>query len=354
MGLAFSWWKGRRSFRQLAPALALALAVFALWPLLDPDPRSILRNFVLEENLGKLQGQGYLEGLVRGPYALHWLWLGHLGNAGLFAAPLLFVVMTTLRERKLSAEEKALWILVLSFLIVYSIPSQRQGNYLIPTVPALALLIGRRWSRFPDEWLRAFAVPGAILSAAVLWVVLSIRDRILPPGSYSFWQLAALVSVLALWVALVVLPKAARHSFHAVVFASFLLIGAAVAPFEGPLGRFDPKRIAFLEGKLVYVPTEFISRHERHRFLLPGARIEGYDATDANTESRLLSSGQHVVVHRTPGAGIEGPFRVIARRFDLRSRQTLEEMWRILYHGDLDLLVRQELVVRRYRRDRMD
>jgi hypothetical protein len=29
-------------------------------------------------------------------------------------------------------------------------------------------------------------------------------------------------------------------------------------------------------------------------------------------------------------------------------------MWRIVYHRQLDLLVRQELVVRRYRRDRMD
>jgi len=151
-----------------------------------------------------------------------------------------------------------------------------------------------------------------------------------------------------------ILPRAARYSVHALVFASFLLISMAVAPFEGPLGRYDPERVAFLQGKRVYVPSEFISRHERHRFLLPGARIEGYDPADVDSASRLLSSGQHVVVHRAPGGGIEGPFRVIARRFDLRSRQTPEEMWRIFYHRELDLLVRQELVVRRHRRDRMD
>jgi hypothetical protein len=29
-------------------------------------------------------------------------------------------------------------------------------------------------------------------------------------------------------------------------------------------------------------------------------------------------------------------------------------MWRIFYHREIDLLVRQELVVRRHRRDRMD
>jgi len=355
VGLALIWVGGRRRLFHAGLTVAVALAVFGLWPLLDPDPAGVFRHFVLEENLGKLQGQGYFQGLFTGPYALHWLWLGHFGNAGLFAVPLLFLIVTTLKERKsLSPEEKALWILVLSFLLVYSIPSQRQENYLIPTVPALAILLARRWTGLPEGWFRWFAVPGVIFTAALLWVVLGIRGQVIPPGSYRWWELAVPSMVLGLWIALVALPRTARYSFHAMVFASFLLIAMAVAPFEGSLGRYDPERVAFLEGKRVYVPSEFISRHERHRFLLPGARIEGYDPADVDSASRLLSSGQHVVVYRTPGGGIEGPFRVIGRRFDLRSRQTRAEMWRILYHRELDLLVRQELVVRRHRRDRMD
>ena len=355
VGLALAWVGGRRRLLHVVLTVAVALAVFGLWPLLDPDPAGVFRHFVLEENLGKLQGQGYVRALVTGPYALHWLWLGHFGNAGLFAVPLLFLIITTLRERKsLSAEEKSLWILVLSFLLVFSIPSQRQENYLIPTVPALAILLARRWKSFPEDRFRWFAVPGVVFTAALLWVVLGIRGRVLPPGTYAAWQLAVPAVVLGLWIGIIILPRAARYSFHVLVFASFLLISMAVAPFEGPLGRYDPVRVAFLQGKRVYVPSEFISRHERHRFLLPGARIEGYDPADVDSASRLLSSGQHVVVHRAPGGGIEGPFRVIARRFDLRSRQTPEEMWRIFYHRELDLLVRQELVVRRHRRDRMD
>jgi 4-amino-4-deoxy-L-arabinose transferase-like glycosyltransferase len=354
VGLALFWLRGRRRMFHVGLTAAIALAVFGLWPLLDPDPAGIFRHFVLEENLGKLQGQSYLRGLFSGPYALHWLWLGHFGNAGLFAVPLLLLLVTTLRERKrLSPEEKSLWILVLSFLLVYSVPSQRQENYLIPTVPALAILIARRWKSVSEGWLRCFAAPGVLFTAAVLSVVLGIRG-VLPPGSYAAWQVAAPAVVLAAWVALLVLPRAARYAFHGMVFASFLLISMAVAPFEGPLGRYDAERIAFLRGKRVYVPSEFISRHERHRFLLPGARIEGYDPADADSMSRLLSSGQHVVVHRPPEGGIDGPFRVIGRRYDLRSRQTREEMWRILYRRELDLLVRQELVVRRHRRDRMD
>ena len=355
VGLALIWVGGRRRLFHAGLTVAIALAVFGLWPLLDPDPGAVLRHFVLEENLGKLQGEGYFRGLVSGPYALHWLWLGHFGNAGLFGVPLLFLVVASLRERKsLSLEERSLWILVLSFLFVYSFPSQRQENYLIPTVPALAILLARRWTSLPWERFRWFAVPGVVFTAALLWVVLGIRGQVLPPGSYRSWQLAVPAVLLCLWIVLVVRPKEARYSFHAMVFASFLLLALSVAPFEGPLGRYDPKRVAFLKGKRVFVPSEFISRHERHRFLLPGARIEGYDPADVDSASRLLSSGQHVVVYRAPGGGIEGPFRVIARRYDLRSRQTAEEMWRIFYHRELDLLVRQELVVRRHRRDRMD
>lgn len=355
VGLALAWVAGRKRLLQVGLLVALAFSVFGLWPLLDPDPGAVVRHFVLEENLGKLQGGGYLRGLVSGPYALHWLWLGNFGNAGLFALPLVFLIVASLRERKrLSPAEKSLWILVLSFLVVYSIPGQRQENYLVPTAPALAILIARRWSEFPEKLVRWFALPGALFSAALLWVMIGVQEGVLPEGSYGSWRLALPALVLGLWIALAVRPKSLRYSFHALVFASFLLIGLAIAPFEGPLGRYPVDRVAFLKGKRVFVPSEFVSRHERHRFLLPGARIEAYDPADADTTSRLLSSGQHVVVHRTPDGVIEGPFRVIARRFDLHTRQTLDEMWRILYHREMDLLVRQELVVRRYRRDRMD
>ena len=63
----------------------------------------------------------------------------------------------------MSLEEKGLWILVLSFLIVYSVPSQRQENYLLPSVPALAVLIAMRWryDRTPVGCAR-LAVPALV------------------------------------------------------------------------------------------------------------------------------------------------------------------------------------------------
>jgi hypothetical protein len=343
-----------RGLFKVGLVVSIALAVFGLWPLLDPDPGAVIRHFVVEENLGKLQGEGYLRGLFTGPYALQWLWLGHLANAGLFALPLAVVAFSSLRARGgLSREERALWIFVLAFLLVYSIPGQRQENYLLPTVPALALLLAARWRSFPDAWFRWFSLPGAALGLLLLHLVSAVRTQALPAGSYASWQLALLWLVPASWIASALYPRAGRHLFHALVFATFLAISTALAPFDGPLGRFEPERIAFLAGERVFVPTEFISRHERHRFLLPGARIEGYDPQDADSLSRLLESGEFVVVHRAPGEGVLGPFRPVARRFDLRTRQTKSEMWRIAVGGELDLLVREELVIRRYRMDRL-
>ncbi|MFV1960019.1 MAG: ArnT family glycosyltransferase, partial [Planctomycetota bacterium] len=59
-----------------ALALVLALACFALWPLLDPDPQSILAHFVWKENVGKIGGGGYLRGLLSGR---HGVWTTLLG-----------------------------------------------------------------------------------------------------------------------------------------------------------------------------------------------------------------------------------------------------------------------------------
>ncbi|HTL11426.1 MAG TPA: glycosyltransferase family 39 protein, partial [Bdellovibrionota bacterium] len=76
----------RRMAREDGPGLALAFVVsglcFALWPLLDPQPGEILRTFLLDENMGKVNSGGYLRGLVVGDYNLTRIWLGHLFNAG--------------------------------------------------------------------------------------------------------------------------------------------------------------------------------------------------------------------------------------------------------------------------------
>jgi 4-amino-4-deoxy-L-arabinose transferase-like glycosyltransferase len=364
VGLALAWyalmlrgWDVRRFLRsdllKISLTGSVALMCFLVWPILDPEPSEILRHFVLEENVGKLGGDGYFLGLIAGPYTLPRLWLGHFGNAGLLAVPLAYLVVVNIRDRaSASTLDKGLWIFVLSFLIVYSIPAQRQENYLLPTVPALSMLLASRWRSMGAGWFRLGAVLGIIVAAALTYLMVAVRQGVLPEGSYAAWQLLLPFLVLAGWLTVAVRASLAPIGFHALVFATYLALSGAMAPFEGPAGRFEPERVAALSSRTVFVPENFIRKREKHRFLLPGARIEGYDPLDTATVARLLERGRIVVIHRGLAETNAGPYRVLARRLDLTSRHSIGDMWRIAMQGEVELLVRQELVVRRFRQQR--
>jgi hypothetical protein len=328
-------------------ALLAALACFALWPALDPDPASVFERFILKENLGKLQGEGYITGLFSGPYPIWRIWLGHLVNAGAFALPLLYVTALGFKGRaRLRPEETMLWIFILAFLIVYTVPSQRQGNYLIPTTPALAILLGVRWFEIKTRWFYLFNLPLLAILALLTTVMFALSNEALPPQSYEPWQLA--LPVLALGISAVALfsPRSGPYLFHLLVFLAFISFACLMAPLEGPSGRFPAATVDAAKGRLVFVPSHFISRYERHRFLLPGAEIRGYHPTHKDQLSRLLESRRLVAVQRPLGQNIAGPFRVFGSRLDVKTRQSREEVWKILFERDVDLLLQQEHLIR--------
>jgi 4-amino-4-deoxy-L-arabinose transferase-like glycosyltransferase len=332
----------------LTLALLLAIACFALWPALDPDPASVIRQFVLEENLGKLGGESYLSGLFAEPYPLYRIWLGHLANAGLFALPLVYLALKSVgHRRELSWEEKILWIFVLSFLIVYTVPSQRQENYLLPTVPALAVLLGVHWKQIKLRWFYLFHIPVLLALLLVGLVIHALFDRVLPAGSYRWWQLALPVLALLATAGGLLWNRISGYTFHLAVFLAIASLAVGLAPFDGPIGRYHRNTVAALEAKTVYVPSNFVSKYERHRFILPGARIEGYFPSNTEHLNRLLRSGQIVAIERPLGQTVAGPFQVYGKRLTLRSRQRRGEIAKILFERELDLLVQQEIIVQR-------
>jgi 4-amino-4-deoxy-L-arabinose transferase-like glycosyltransferase len=338
----------RKDVSKIALALLVALVVFALWPLLDPDPGAVIRDFILGENVGKLAGDGYLRGLYTGSYPVYRIWLAPLASAGFFALPLLYVVFAGWSRRaQLGFEEKALWIVTLSFLIVYTFPSQRQENYLLPIMPGVAVLLAASWAKIPRRWFYVFLLPAVVALLVLYGLMLEIDDRVFSGNGYTLWQIGAPAVSLLVWAASFLHNRLAPYTFHFIGFVLFLSLTCLLAPFDGSAGRFEPERIALLEGKTVYVPEGFVSKYERHRFLLPGARIEGYDPTDMGQLDRLLRSRKYVVVHRPLGETFAGPYRTFARRLALRSRQTRGEILKILFHKELDPFIHQELIVRR-------
>ena len=141
--------------------------------------------------------------------------------------------------------------------------------------------------------------------------------------------------------------RASPYLFHLQVFLVAATLAAGTAPFEGPLGRYDRDAIETLENRTVYVPSNFISKYERHRFLLPGSRIEGYHPSNTERLNQLLRSGEIVALERGLGQTVAGPFEVFGKRLTLRSRQRGDELARILLKGDIAPLVQQEVIVRR-------
>jgi 4-amino-4-deoxy-L-arabinose transferase-like glycosyltransferase len=337
----------RRDVPGITVAMLIGLAGFTLWPLLDPDPKAVLNHFVWGQNVSKLSSENYFAGLFVGSYTVFRIWLGNLANAGFLALPLIALVAIAVRQRaRLRAEEKALWIFVLSFTVFYTIPAQRQENYLLPTVPALAVLLGVGWKSLPQKAFYAFAILPLLAVVSLMVITYSISFRFLPAGYY-WWQL--IIVLCAFLSALVTLcwNRVAPHLFHLDIMLLFLSLSCALAPFHGPLGNYSNQTVAALKGKTVYIPSNFRSSYERHRFLLPGAEIEGYDQRNKEQQQRLLDNGAIVAVNRPFGEFMQGQYDVFGSCLTMRSRHTSEEIINIVLRNQLDLLIQQEIIVRR-------
>jgi len=159
--LALYYWRWRQwsisktliqDFYKLFIVGILALGVFALWFALDPYPDAIWKEFVLGENAGKFDARSsdYVLDLLSGGDSIWMLLLTTIANAGLLTFVLISTLWQCWRERRfLTIEESLLLLMVIAFFLVFSLPSQRSGRYLLPVMPALAALVALHWDRLP-------------------------------------------------------------------------------------------------------------------------------------------------------------------------------------------------------------
>jgi 4-amino-4-deoxy-L-arabinose transferase-like glycosyltransferase len=328
----------------LAVAAVLGLAVFGLWPLLDPQRELVLWHFVLGENLGKLQASEYLGGLLSGESSIWQIWLGDLRNAGLYA-PLLLALGWDLwrRRRSLPAPEAELWLYVLAFLLFYSVPSQRQPNYLLPTMPALAVLLALRWEQLAGI---AFRIPLAILGLLGLAVPLlavamtrRLPGLVLPPLTLVLPVALALLSLAG-----AVSLRLGRAAFPWLALGALVVGSAVLAPFSHP---FPAAARAETRGRAVYFPDRFEQSQERYRFLLPEADVRGYPCKGGASSCDEVPGGEgaHVVFYRGLGEPLPRGYDPVAALPHFRGRQTDEQILEIL-GGRLDLLVEWMVLAR--------
>jgi 4-amino-4-deoxy-L-arabinose transferase-like glycosyltransferase len=320
---------------KVALICALGLAVFGLWFVIDPQPGEVWREFVVGENAGKMNSsKGYFQTAFSGSSGILTILTGYFSNA-LFLLPLsvgcMVAAWRSYRQRKgtaqtLSAAEKTMWLWMLALALVFMLPTQRSTRYLIPAMPALAIVIALYWDRIGRIWFSltlAVCMIGALAMGLIGYgAVRATQDAWI--YSPLFWLFVA-ATVLACGLGM--LRKELTRPITALAgFAVLFALAWVTNPFNGELGRFRPETNALLKGQTVQVPSNFNGHFERYEFIIPGAKIVSYFAeqpVDYADVDGLFKNSRYVLVQRRIGTPplCSTQCRILDERWDLRSRQ---------------------------------
>jgi 4-amino-4-deoxy-L-arabinose transferase-like glycosyltransferase len=398
IGLAFGLGSAYKSFALIAPAAAalwcaillsssrlnwrlviqtslgmlasvlIGVGFFALWFVLDPDPGAVWREFVVGENAGKMVDKlGWWHEAIHGGGSSLWaMSLAYVENAGLLAFVVVGLAVAGiagwLRQRRLGTPHHLpphtiillTWLAV--WLLVFSLPSQRSARYVIPAMPALAMLIALYWERIARGWFLA--------STGLIGIVLLVLGRIAwvahDLGIASGWEtmlaltaVAAAVVVLLCGIGKPAWTRACTVAASLLLFASFNLV---VTPLDGPSGRYDSAvQKRFVNARLA-IPSNFNAQFERFQFLLPGNQIKGFDydlmfkgAASTQTLNELLQAHDAVVWVQAESSDAQPPCKpgctLVASRWVVKERHRAGEItWANLWYPHAWLFQREWLL----------
>ncbi len=344
---------------KLAISTVIALAMFGLWFVFDPQPGAVWQEFVVGENAQKFDAErGYLRTLLWGASSVWSMLLNYPLNAGLLALPVaaLFWVAVMRRgavvnrlnvdgARDAGRDLQRWWIWIAALFLVFVLPSQRSGRYLLPAMPALAVLLAVYWrdiSRFAFALSLLFSLTVALvlgyLAAQLHWA--TPNDSI-----YPVWHWALLAGVLITVVLGLLARDATRAASLVAVFLVYLVFASTVHPLDGKIGQYSADAQRAAAGRDVWVPCNFRAAYESHRFLLPGANVLGYDESRV-TSSAPLASRFPMYAIRLPikGAGCE-TCKILGERLEIQSRHSPAQIDEMLAGKLFENLFVRELLV---------
>jgi hypothetical protein len=333
--------------------VGVAVVIFALWFVLDPNPQAVWKEFVVGENVGKFDSHGpsYLEKLLWGGSSIWSYALAFLTNAGLLTFIVIALIVVAYKNRQqLSNDEKLLWLLVAAFFISFSLPSQRSGRYLLDVMPALALLCALNWQQISRKIFIATLLLAGLLLVGIAALALRLQSEMNNADLYpiSFWLLCS-VTILFILLA-IAKPHFTRPATNVVALLLLLVFSAFLKPFDGVLGNYSAATQQYVAGKIVWVPCNFRAHDEGHRFILPGAEIYGYSedqnlaAADLANRYDLFAVQESLQLNTKHGRCPE--CKVIGQRLDIRGRQSSDELKDMFFNGNFfeHLFVRELLV----------
>ncbi|MFM8634072.1 MAG: ArnT family glycosyltransferase [Planctomycetia bacterium] len=334
----------RRLLTRSVPGLAwvaiVSLGMFSLWFLLDPDPAAIWREFVVQENLGKMKAgrPNYLLAVLWGRFSIWQYGMTWFSNAGVLVLPVLGTFIRGWQHRRhASREERLLWILLGVWFLVFFLPTQRSGRYLMPVMPMLAVLTAIHWQRLlPSAFLGTLAIAGVVLGL-LAWISVALAMELGGVLPWEHWPM--LVGSLAL----VAYGCIDRRRRAASAVASALCVSLAISSgqlaFEHPHGAYPPDVVARAAGRVVWVPRTFLGSEEFQRMLLPGADVRGYDV---GTEPPIGVGEMRAVMQRLDEPPPSG---AIGSRLEMHARLTTDECWGLASGRVAENLLRREWLV---------
>ena len=330
-------------------SVLIGVGFFALWFVLDPDPAAVWREFVVGENAGKMVDKlgWWHEAIYGGGSSLWAMSLAYVENAGLLAFVVLGLavagVAAWLRQRRLGQPITLpphtlillTWLVV--WLVVFSIPSQRSARYVIPAMPALAMLTALYWERIARGWFLASLGLIAIVLLVLGRIAWVAHDLGIASGLEMTLALAAVAAVSVTLLCGMAKPgwtRACTVAASLLVFASFNLV---VNPLDGPSGRYDAAVQKRFNQALLAIPSNFNAQFERFEFLLPGNKIKGYHydlmfqgAASTETLNELLQAHDAVVWVQAESSDAQPPCmpacKVIASRWVVKERHRAGEI----------------------------
>jgi 4-amino-4-deoxy-L-arabinose transferase-like glycosyltransferase len=264
---------------RIAMMVIAALLVFSLWFWLDPNPMLVLKDFVVRENAGKFNtgGENYLLNFIWGQSSIWRIIVSYPLNAGLLS--LLTVALfweTWQRRRHLGQMEVFLWIWMLVLAAFFCIPNQRDERYLLPAMPALALLMAIRLGHLP-RWVAHVTVAASgiiLLGIPGLALLLQHASGL---TLYPIWLLIPLGGSLCVVLLALFRKELTRPLLPGSVLLVYLGYYLFLIPLDHERGLFKGEGVESVIGCEVLVPSNFNAREESYGFLLPGATVKPYD-----------------------------------------------------------------------------
>lgn len=329
---------------RLVLVAASALLLFGVWFWLDPEPMKVLSDFVLRENAGKFDtGDGnYLLNLLWGQSSLWRIVVSYPLNAGLLAPAVLALAVDAWRRRRhLGSLEVFLWIWMIVLAVFFCLPNQRDERYLLPAMPALALLLAIRLGHLPRWVLIVTPVASGIIIAGLTILALLLGHHAGAGCLYPLWTLLAPVTGILLVAEALIRPHYTRSLLPAAVLCVYFCYAVFLIPLDRGPGRFTGEGVETIAGETVWAPANFNSREESYAFLLPGAVVKPYDHRD-----KPPGSANYAVIStrldQQPPDGV-----ILARRLNMIDRFDAKETRDILLGNVTRNLFRWDWLVQR-------